>query len=296
MLWDCAWLPDGEHTVFVCDVCRWSDTAWNERWFKEKALVDYQLEAEFRRLNWWLRNGVPTTLGDSKWFSSAYPVIFRDTKTHDVIHDYTGKPGSAICMYCNRQIAAWGKQKARGRVRPPEVMMTAISDHTQPCAEAWGWRTMAAYTSQQLAEREHNIVSSWISLHKKNLLHSNDRWGALREATMILHMLKRCPAPMGTPIADAIEVAFVGIRAELERWGEWEPFEHGGDMQHPHIFNAPTDPTLHEHVPGPGGNAPILVGTCGCGERGPSGIRWSKEHGVLAAARIGILLAGRRPQ
>jgi hypothetical protein len=85
---------------------------------------------------------------------------------------------------------------------------------------------------------------------------------------------------------EALEIALQSIRAELEKWGEWEPFVHGADDAHPHIYNqtkyvvialTPTDEEeLQQHVD----TLTSTAGRCACGEYGPLNVRWSNPLNV----------------
>lgn len=161
---------------------------------------------------------------------SIDPVYFVDTKTKKTTTDVTGRAQSAVCVYCNKQIVAWGKIKpAKNRLGPPPSARIVIEEHGVTCGEDWAWRTLAAFSTDVMMAENQVKVSAWM----KKILKSASQLATDVERE-IAKMFDMLPAPIGSEKAN-----YIHLWIETMNWLRWEPFEHG-DEQHPHSF-AVTD-------------------------------------------------------
>jgi hypothetical protein len=161
-----------------------------------------------------------------------YPVRFVDTQKKTIGASLTGRAQGAICIYCDRQIAAWGKVAPgksgnHRRYNIPGVLKDAIVTHCHPCAEQWIWKTLARWSTEIMETDEARAVGKWRRQLEPRAYDLERR---------ILRMFDRLPSPMGTAIADAVDVSIAGIAYEVAQWPDgWTKDPHGtGD--NPHVF------------------------------------------------------------
>lgn len=174
---------------------------------------------------------------------TARPVMFVDTNTRELSAELTARPSGALCVYCEKQLCAWGKihKKRKGgrfnRYNLPtkleQQLDRAIEEHVYPCATEWIWRTLAEYSTEVMQAFHRIAVHKWM-LDIKKAAKTN-----VLEAKLA-RMFDFLPAPMGSDMANRIELIFVTLNSL-----RWDAFEEG-DEQHPHRFLKADWPRLQE--------------------------------------------------
>lgn len=69
------------------------------------------------------------------------------------------RPGYAQCLFCRKQVVAWGKIGSDARLKK----VYATSDtHVNPCGRLWFAKTMRDWATRQLSEGDSFIVDNWL--------------------------------------------------------------------------------------------------------------------------------------
>jgi hypothetical protein len=259
------------------DIFCWVCDRMRGDWDEEMPVTHHHLEYHFRNL---LRVLSPEPRGYLIG-QSVYPVYFVDTKTKKMTSEVTGRAQGAVCVYCNKQIAAWGKTHKPGKksrwngYAMPRVAADVIDKHAVACGEDWAWRTLAAFSTDVMMAKNQVKVGAWMKKIRKSAADGGIFTDVEREVAKMFDML---PAPMGSEKANAVELVLMTLNSL-----RWEPFEHG-DEKHPHFF-FPTNRRLTmidvaqalKLAESEGGAANIdptalaTIGMCTCGLCGPVG-------------------------
>lgn len=268
-------------------------------------IMDYERESRYRVLHHAL---------ESRELSTVYPFYFIDSqKPHGRSSTINGRAQTAHCLYCNKAVLQLKKAPPGKRRAPPELS-TIQNSHTYPCAERWWWQTMCRWAAKSFGPVEEARVWAWVQKleqaareyggeRRDHRLH--DPWHPTRIDDAIAKQLEALPMPVSDPRIVELEVNFSHAVATVFTPDRppWEPFVHGDDRAHPHVYIATTFERIAKIK---NRDAEALAGLpdqsaewglCPCGQVGPPNITWSTEEGIDTGVKIQKYLADkeRRP-
>lgn len=154
----------------------------------------------------------------------------RDTKSGEMSYEVTGRAQSAICVFCRKQVAAWGKMtpskrhvNKRWSIQAPEILQelksTYYNDnkkkkcakpHVPQCAMDWLRVLLCRWSTEMATPDECTVIGEWRHAYlNPKTLDDSDHWH--RYPRFWIGLFDDLPTPINHEKTLCVEAMLLGL-------------------------------------------------------------------------------------